>query len=95
MNRTYIFTFDSLGGKHPGAIRNLGNYLQMEARDKKGLDNSQTTLPTGCNALVCLFVSFKLESPRWLIFFAVIGSRAAQLLRLRSIPDPFRPNIHV
>ena len=68
MSRTYIFTFDSLGGKHPGAIRNLGNYLQMEARDKKGLDNSQTTLPTGCNALVCLSVSFKLESTRWLIF---------------------------
>lgn len=95
MNRTYIFTFDSLGGKHPGAIRNLGHYLQMEAKDKKGLDNSQTTLPTGCNALVCLFVRLKLKSLRWLMFFVVVGPCAAQLLRLWGLPDPFRPHIHV
>lgn len=52
MGRTYIFTFDSLGSKHPAAIRNLATYLQMEAKDKKGLDFSQTTVATGAIALV-------------------------------------------
>ncbi|KZV61024.1 hypothetical protein PENSPDRAFT_593360 [Peniophora sp. CONT] len=35
---TYIFTFDSLGGRHPGAGRKLGQYLHLEAHDKKGRD---------------------------------------------------------
>lgn len=50
--RTYIFTFDSLGTKHPAAIRNLSTYLQMEAKDKKGLDFTQTTPATPATALV-------------------------------------------
>jgi Ulp1 family protease len=33
--RTYIFTFDSLGGQHPKVIRELSEYLKMEALDKK------------------------------------------------------------
>lgn len=34
--RTFIFTLDSLGSKHPQAIRFLRAYLKFEARDKKG-----------------------------------------------------------
>ncbi|KAL6308454.1 hypothetical protein BKA93DRAFT_566260 [Sparassis latifolia] len=37
---TYIFTFDSLGGRHPQAANTLSTYLQMEAKDKKGLENT-------------------------------------------------------
>jgi len=37
--RTYIFVFDSLNGKHPGAMRNLAQYLRFEAMDKKGVEN--------------------------------------------------------
>ena len=47
---TRIYTFDSLGSKHPQAIRRLGKYLQMEAADKKG--TTDTTAPTGTNARV-------------------------------------------
>lgn len=38
--RTYIFTFDSLGGRHVQAIKKLTAYLQMEARDKKNVENT-------------------------------------------------------
>jgi Ulp1 family protease len=36
--RTYIFTFDSLGGKHTRVWDWLSSYLEMEARCKKGVD---------------------------------------------------------
>lgn len=51
-NKTWIFTFDSLGSKHPAAIANLKNYLQLEAQDKKALDPANTTPPEGKLALV-------------------------------------------
>ena len=35
--RTYIFIMDSLGSKHPQAIKLLQTYLQLEALDKKGV----------------------------------------------------------
>jgi hypothetical protein len=35
--RTWIFTFDSLGGSHPAAIKNLQAYLRFEALDKKSV----------------------------------------------------------
>ena len=38
--RTYIFTFDSLGGKHPQAVKKLSMYLKMEAQDKKKVENT-------------------------------------------------------
>ena len=38
--RAYIFTFDSLGGRHPQAIRKLSAYLKMEALDKKKVVNT-------------------------------------------------------
>jgi hypothetical protein len=52
--RTYIFTFDSLGGRHPQAIKKLSAYLKMEARDKKGIDNA--AVAGGKPALVCVTV---------------------------------------
>ena len=35
--RTYIFTLDSLGSRHPQAIKYLRTYLKMEAKDKKNV----------------------------------------------------------
>lgn len=67
MHRTYIFTFDSLGGKHPAAANNLSRYLQMEAKDKKGLDISQTTPAAGVTALVrCFYLAFTLMECQYL-----------------------------
>lgn len=60
--RSYIFTFDSLGSKHPAAVRNLQTYLQMEARDKKNLECALTTPPLGKNAIVSPMPSFD-ENP--------------------------------
>lgn len=34
----YVFTFDSLGGRHPAAGKKLGQYLHLEAHDKQGKD---------------------------------------------------------
>jgi len=48
--RTYIFTFDSLGSRHPAAVSNLSAYLQLEAKDKKGLDSPSE--PVGKQAIV-------------------------------------------
>lgn len=49
--RTFIFTFDSLGGRHPQAIRKLTTYLKMEASDKKKVENtgdvSSKAVPVG------------------------------------------------
>ena len=41
---TYIFTFDSLGGRHPQAIKKLSTYLKMEALDKKKVENTGTVV---------------------------------------------------
>ena len=38
--RTYIFTLDSLGTRHPQAIKVLKQYLSMEALDKKQMERS-------------------------------------------------------
>lgn len=54
VTRTWIFTFDSLGSKHPAAANNLALYLQLEAQDKKGIDPANTTLPGKKHALVSL-----------------------------------------
>ncbi|KAF8798789.1 cysteine proteinase [Phlegmacium glaucopus] len=48
--KTYIFTFDSLGSRHPQAIKRLSAYLKMEAQDKKQLLN--TSSAEGKSALV-------------------------------------------
>ncbi|KAG6916326.1 hypothetical protein DXG01_007376 [Tephrocybe rancida] len=41
---TYIFTFDSLGSKHPQAIRNLTRYLKKEAHDKLQKEDTSTAV---------------------------------------------------
>ncbi|KAJ3847719.1 hypothetical protein EV368DRAFT_87421 [Lentinula lateritia] len=58
-SRPMIFTFDSLGTQHPHVIDILVIYLQLEARDKKRLDNTTKSrgrnipIPTQPNLLDC------------------------------------------
>ncbi|CCM02457.1 uncharacterized protein FIBRA_04556 [Fibroporia radiculosa] len=40
-NTTYVFIFDSLGSRHPQAGKTLSRYLQLEAKDKKGINASE------------------------------------------------------
>ncbi|TDL22111.1 hypothetical protein BD410DRAFT_266526 [Rickenella mellea] len=47
---TSIFTLDSLNSRHPQALKMLKAYLQMEAKDKKGID--LTSDPIGKQVLV-------------------------------------------
>jgi hypothetical protein len=47
---TYIFTMDSLGGKHPAAIKRLQKYLRLEAEDKRNV--SKTSEALGKQAIV-------------------------------------------
>ena len=55
--RTYIFTFDSLGSRHPQAIKRLSAYLKMEAQDKKKVVNASSA--EGRSALVgSLFLKY-------------------------------------
>lgn len=55
--RTYIFTFDSLGSRHPQAIKRLSAYLKMEAQDKKNIVNAGNA--EGKSALVIFFLFFE------------------------------------
>ncbi|KAI9465452.1 hypothetical protein BJY52DRAFT_1244097 [Lactarius psammicola] len=50
--KTYIFTFDSLGSKHPQAVKRLSKYLLMEAHDKKQRIDDTLTEPKGMQAFV-------------------------------------------
>ena len=50
--RTYVFTLDSLGARHPKVVTVLGQYLQYEARERKGIAMDQSSKPTGKHALV-------------------------------------------
>jgi len=36
--RTWILSFDSLGGEHVAPLKRLHNYLMFEAKDKRGLE---------------------------------------------------------
>ncbi|KAG6850345.1 hypothetical protein H0H93_014618 [Arthromyces matolae] len=49
-DRTFIFTFDSLGTDRPATIERLANYLKKEAQDK--LQKSDTNDPVGMKAQV-------------------------------------------
>ncbi|KAK0464630.1 uncharacterized protein EV420DRAFT_1638178 [Desarmillaria tabescens] len=64
---TYIFTMDSLGSRHPRVITVLGNYLRLEAIDKKGIENSSK--PIGKQALVPVQPNF-CDCGIYLIHFA-------------------------
>ncbi|TBU61831.1 hypothetical protein BD310DRAFT_766107, partial [Dichomitus squalens] len=54
----YIYTFDSLGSKHPAAANRLAKYLRFEAVDKKGLQLEETRLAVVKHAKVDLFPFF-------------------------------------
>ncbi|PBK97821.1 cysteine proteinase [Armillaria gallica] len=64
---TYIFTMDSLGSRHPRVISVLGNYLRLEAIDKKGIE--ATSKPFGKQALVPVQPNF-CDCGIYLIHFA-------------------------
>ncbi|KAJ7132990.1 hypothetical protein C8R46DRAFT_1140271 [Mycena filopes] len=49
---TYVFTLDSLGSRHPKVINVLGQYLQFEALEKKGIPIEESSKPIGKAALV-------------------------------------------
>ncbi|KAH9890080.1 hypothetical protein C8Q73DRAFT_653171 [Cubamyces lactineus] len=51
----WIYTFDSLGGRHPGAVNKLAKYLQHEAADKKGFPLEDTCIATYKHAKVSRF----------------------------------------
>ena len=85
--RTYIFTFDSLGGKHAPVWKWLFSYLEMEARCKK----------------VSTFWGKWMEWLQWYghFFFSVtvlkpwhIGAVAAKFMWLWNLSPSFRPYLH-
>lgn len=49
--RTYIFTLDSLGTRHPQAIKVLKEYLKSEAKDKRNFDEVRAAV--GKQVQVC------------------------------------------
>ncbi|KAJ7784364.1 hypothetical protein B0H16DRAFT_295419 [Mycena metata] len=49
---TYVFTLDSLGTRHPKVVNVLGQYLQFEALEKKGIPMDKSSRPVGKTALV-------------------------------------------
>lgn len=53
--RTHIFTLDSLGSKHLRVINILTQYLKLEAKERKG--NENTRKPSGKQAHVCLRIT--------------------------------------
>lgn len=55
-HRTYIFTMDSLGTRHPQAIKRLANYLKMEAQDKKGVQDTSSAIGKFASVHSHLFV---------------------------------------
>ncbi|GLB38240.1 hypothetical protein LshimejAT787_0501050 [Lyophyllum shimeji] len=67
--KTYIFTFDSLGSKHPQAIKQLSRYLKKEAQDKLG--RSDTSDPIGKQAQVPVQPNF-CDCGLYLLHFAEI-----------------------
>ncbi|KAI8978855.1 hypothetical protein BD414DRAFT_120430 [Trametes punicea] len=71
-----IYTFDSLGSRHPGAVNKLGHYLRHEAGDKKGHPLEKTQLATSkrvkgpmqknscdCGLFVLAFVEAFMKDP--------------------------------
>lgn len=85
---TYIFVFDSLNGKHPGAMKNLSHYLRFEATDKKGIENP--SFPEGIAALV------RANPNQWAYvpLITLSGSHSRQLLRLWPLSAAFRGGLH-
>lgn len=92
LSRTYIFTLDSLGGKHPQAISKLAKYLAAQARDKRSIDidTSIKGYVSGKSVMVSLDFSAMSFMPNGC---HDPGPRAAQLLRLRDLPATFRKDV--
>lgn len=53
-NRSYIYTFDSLGSRHAMPANKLSKYLQYEAADKKSYPIEDTCMPLYKRAKVSL-----------------------------------------
>lgn len=87
-SKTYIFTFDSLGSRHPQAIKKLSAYLKMEAMDKKGVDHTEAA--EGKMVLVWVIVFY--SSQRRVEDFT--GAVPTKLLRLWDLPSSFCPDLH-
>ncbi|KAI0647693.1 Ulp1 protease family, C-terminal catalytic domain-containing protein [Trametes meyenii] len=73
---TWIYTFDSLGTRHPAVANRLGKYLQREAVDKKNHSLEETSIATykyakvplqknfcDCGLYVLYFVKTFMEDP--------------------------------
>ncbi|TFY58329.1 hypothetical protein EVJ58_g6479 [Rhodofomes roseus] len=71
-----VFIFDSLGSKHPQAQTTLERYLQLEAKDKKGVEQSRNSIrklayvPSqpnycDCGVYVLHFMRVFMENPDW------------------------------
>lgn len=85
-----IFIFDSLGSRHIQAVNVLTGYLQMEAKDKKGLD--ETTRAVGKEAMVCHSIyAYLLDVHNQSLH---TGSIPTELLRLRRLRLAFCETIH-
>ncbi|KAI0669164.1 hypothetical protein C8Q78DRAFT_198939 [Trametes maxima] len=55
---TWVYTFDSLGTRHPAVANRLGKYLQREAADKKNYPIEDTSIATYKYAKVPLQKNF-------------------------------------
>lgn len=89
LHRTCIFTFDSLGSRHPQVFDKLSAYLKMEARYKKGIDVTGTIL---AKASPVYSPASIFDSD--LHVTSVIGSAPDKLLGLRYLPPSFCSNLH-
>lgn len=79
---------DSLGSKHPQAIKLLQTYLQLEASDKKGIDDASKAEGKRAQVSKRVVRIIILSNSR-------VGSGAAELLRLWALPTSFRKNVLV
>ncbi len=78
---------DSLGSRHPRVISVLGNYLRLEAIDKKGIE--ATSKPFGKQALVSGMNDVQLVTD------SNAGTSTTQFLRLRYLSYTLCTNFHV
>jgi hypothetical protein len=52
LRRTCVIILDSLGGRHTRVLNVLGQYLQLEAREKKGIPLEESRKSFGKQAQV-------------------------------------------
>lgn len=83
--RTWIFTLDSLGTRHPQAQKVLRYWLKAEAKDKRELDNVRLAEAKFAQVCGVPFCNKRLSQKR-----STTGSITTQLCRLRRLPATFR-----